>query len=79
MPFAFRFCTWALSLTRILALVANIQRTFLSSKSVSIHHAPKFGLICGLVGFDSEIAKLHTFVTMRDVFFFFFERKRDVF
>ena len=58
----------------MLALVADLRRMFLSSKSVSIHHAPKFGLICGLVGFDSEIAKLHTFVTMRDVLFFLKER-----
>ena len=42
----------------MLALVADLRRMFLSSKSVSIHHAPNFGLICGVDGFDSETAKL---------------------
>ncbi|CAN6243185.1 unnamed protein product [Urochloa humidicola] len=47
----------------------DLRRRFLGSKSVSFHHAPIFGLICGLVGFDSETAQgAYMFVTMRDVF-----------
>jgi hypothetical protein len=63
----------------MLALVADLRRTFLSSKSVSIHHAPKFGLICGLVGFDSETAKLAHVCDDEGCVLFFFERKRGVF
>ncbi|PAN04215.1 hypothetical protein PAHAL_1G049100 [Panicum hallii] len=47
----------------------DLRRTLLSSKNVSFHHAPIFGLICGLVGFDSEtVQRAYMFVTMRDVF-----------
>ena len=54
--------------TEIQAL-QDLRRTFLGSKSVSFHHAPIFGLICGLVGFDGEMAqRAYMFVTMRDVF-----------
>jgi urease accessory protein len=46
----------------------DLRQTFIGSKSVSFHHAPIFGLICGLIGFDSETAqRSYTFVTMRDV------------
>ncbi|KAF7083815.1 hypothetical protein CFC21_087566 [Triticum aestivum] len=46
----------------------DLRRTFLGSMSVSLHHAPIFGLICGLVGFDSETTqRAYMFVAMRDV------------
>lgn len=46
----------------------DLRQTFLGSKSVSFHHAPIFGAICGLVGFDSETTqRAYMFVTMRDV------------
>ncbi|KAF7078368.1 hypothetical protein CFC21_082817 [Triticum aestivum] len=46
----------------------DLRRTFLGSTSVSFHHAPIFGLICGLVGFDSETTqRAYMFVAMRDV------------
>lgn len=46
----------------------DLRQTFLGSKIVSFHHAPIFGLICGLVGFDSETTqRAYMFVTMRDV------------
>ncbi|VAI44296.1 unnamed protein product [Triticum turgidum subsp. durum] len=46
----------------------DLRRTFLCSTNVSFHHAPTFGLICGLVGFDSETTpRAYMFVTMRDV------------
>ena len=35
---------------------------------VAFHHAPIFGLICGLLGFDSEASqRTYVFITMRDV------------
>ncbi|KAL6629903.1 hypothetical protein ACP70R_029668 [Stipagrostis hirtigluma subsp. patula] len=53
--------------TEIQAL-QDLRQTYLGSKTVSFHHAPIFGLICGLVGFDSETAqRSYMFVTMRDV------------
>ncbi|XP_047076371.1 urease accessory protein F-like [Lolium rigidum] len=53
--------------TEIQAL-QDLRKTFLGSTSVSFHHAPIFGLICGLVGFDSETTqRAYMFVTMRDV------------
>ncbi|WVZ77757.1 hypothetical protein U9M48_025584 [Paspalum notatum var. saurae] len=49
-------------------VVQDLRRTFLGSKSVSFHHAPIFGFICGLVGFDSETTqRAYMFMTMRDV------------
>ncbi|XP_020549020.1 urease accessory protein F isoform X1 [Sesamum indicum] len=40
----------------------------LSSGAVSFHHAPIFGLVCGLLGFEAETTqKAYMFVTMRDV------------
>ncbi|XP_044418938.1 urease accessory protein F [Triticum aestivum] len=46
----------------------DLRRTFLGSTSVLFHHAPIFGLICGLVGFDSETTqRAYMFVAMRDV------------
>ncbi|TVU32735.1 hypothetical protein EJB05_24491, partial [Eragrostis curvula] len=53
--------------TEIQAL-QDLRKTFLGSKIVSFHHAPIFGLICGLIGFDSEMTqRSYMFVTMRDV------------
>ncbi|KAI4972269.1 hypothetical protein ZWY2020_003194 [Hordeum vulgare] len=46
----------------------DLRRTFLGSTSVSFRHAPIFGLICGLVGFDSEtMQRAYMSVAMRDV------------
>ncbi|KAL5211682.1 hypothetical protein ABZP36_022529 [Zizania latifolia] len=46
----------------------DLRQTFLGSKNLSFHHAPIFGLICGLVGFDSETTqRAYMFITMRDV------------
>lgn len=40
----------------------------LGSSTVSLHHAPIFGLICGLLGFDGETSqRAYMFITMRDV------------
>ncbi|XVF39174.1 hypothetical protein PTKIN_Ptkin01aG0014200 [Pterospermum kingtungense] len=39
-----------------------------SGIDVSLHHAPVFGLVCGLVGMDSETSqRAYMFMTMRDV------------
>lgn len=46
----------------------TMRDTSLSSGAVSFHHAPVFGLICGLVGMDCETAqRMYMFITMRDV------------
>lgn len=40
----------------------------LSAKGVCFHHAPIFGLICGLLGLDSETSqRAYMFITMRDI------------
>lgn len=40
----------------------------LGTRTVCFHHAPIFGLICGLLGFDGGISqRAYMFVTMRDV------------
>lgn len=40
----------------------------MSSGAFSFHHAPVFGLVCGLLGFNAESTqKAYMFVTMRDV------------
>ncbi|KAH6783871.1 urease accessory protein F [Perilla frutescens var. hirtella] len=40
----------------------------LSSGDVYFHHAPAFGLVCGLLGFDAETTqRAYMFVTMRDI------------
>lgn len=40
----------------------------LSSGELYFHHAPVFGLVCGLLGFDAETTqKAYMFVTMRDI------------
>lgn len=39
----------------------------IGSGAVSFHHAPIFGMICGLLGMDSETSqKAYIFITMRD-------------
>lgn len=46
----------------------KIRETFVGSGSVSFHHAPVFGLVCGLLGFDSNTSqRAYMFITMRDV------------
>lgn len=40
----------------------------LSCGDVYFHHAPAFGLVCGLLGFDTETTqRAYMFVTMRDI------------
>lgn len=46
----------------------SMRSTSLSSGAVSFHHAPIFGLVCGLLGIDAETSqKAFMFITMRDV------------
>lgn len=47
----------------------QIMRTnSLGSGTVAFHHAPIFGLVCGLLGLDTGISqRAYMFVTMRDV------------
>lgn len=46
----------------------RMRETLLLSGVVSIHHAPVFGLVCGLLGFDSGTSqRAYLFITMRDV------------
>ncbi|XP_020244762.1 urease accessory protein F isoform X2 [Asparagus officinalis] len=46
----------------------EIRDTYLGSGTVSFHHGPIFGLICGLLGFDCSTAqRAYMFMTMRDV------------
>lgn len=45
-----------------------IRNHSLGSGTLCFHHAPVFGLICGLLGFDSEMSqRAYVFITMRDV------------
>lgn len=49
-------------------LIKKMRDTFLGSGTASFHHAPVFGLICGLLGFDSSTSqRAYMFMTMRDV------------
>lgn len=46
----------------------TMRETFSRSGAVSFHHAPIFGLICGLLGWDSTMSqRAYLFITMRDV------------
>ncbi|KAH7519746.1 urease accessory protein F [Ziziphus jujuba] len=46
----------------------TMREACLGSGIVSFHHAPIFGLVCGLVGLDSTTSqRAYMFVTMRDV------------
>lgn len=46
----------------------NLRETFLGSATAFFHHAPIFGLTCGLLGFDSSTSqRIYMFTTMRDV------------
>lgn len=46
----------------------SMRNASLSSGTVSFHHAPIFGLVCGLLGIDAETSqKAYMFITMRDV------------
>ncbi|XP_010498640.1 PREDICTED: urease accessory protein F [Camelina sativa] len=46
----------------------TIRDASLGSKNVCFHHAPIFGLVCGLLGMDSETSqRAYLFVTLRDV------------
>lgn len=49
-------------------LLKSMRSEALSNGVVSFHHAPVFGLVCGLLGFDAETSqRSYMFVTMRDV------------
>ncbi|KAG9454972.1 hypothetical protein H6P81_007876 [Aristolochia fimbriata] len=51
-----------------ISVLKEMKNALLSSGIVAIHHAPVFGLICGLLGFDSGTTqRAYMFVTMRDV------------
>ncbi|XP_057954363.1 urease accessory protein F [Malania oleifera] len=46
----------------------TMRETFLGSGVVSFHHAPIFGLICGLLGMDAGVSqRAYMFITMRDI------------
>ncbi|GKB10081.1 urease accessory protein F [Tanacetum coccineum] len=46
----------------------TMRSVSLSNGDVRFHHAPIFGLVCGLLGFDSETSKrAYMFITMRDI------------
>lgn len=46
----------------------SMRNASLSSGSLSFHHAPIFGLVCGLLGIDADTSqKAYMFITMRDV------------
>ncbi|KAK2985069.1 hypothetical protein RJ640_022947 [Escallonia rubra] len=46
----------------------TMRDTSLGTGAVSFHHAPIFGLVCGLLGFDSGTSqRAYMFVTLRDV------------
>lgn len=46
----------------------RMRDNFLGSGTVYFHHAPIFGLICGLLGFDSSASqRMYMFMAMRDV------------
>lgn len=46
----------------------SMREASLSSGVVSFHHAPMFGVICGLLGLDSATSqRAYMFITMRDV------------
>lgn len=45
-----------------------MRDTALSSGAVSFHHAPIFGLICGVLGLGSQFSqRAYMFITMRDI------------
>lgn len=47
----------------------TMRNTFLGSKAVSFHHAPTFGIVCGLLGMEYETCqRAYLFSTMRDAF-----------
>lgn len=46
----------------------KMRDALLVSRTVSFHHAPVFGLVCGLLGIDSETSqRAYMFITSRDV------------
>ncbi|XP_076912449.1 urease accessory protein F-like [Bidens hawaiensis] len=49
-------------------LLKTIRTACLNNGDVCFHHAPVFGLVCGLVGLDSETCqRAFMFVTVRDI------------
>ncbi|KAL5724826.1 hypothetical protein ACHQM5_008038 [Ranunculus cassubicifolius] len=46
----------------------RMRESLLASGTVSVHHAPVFGIVCGLLGFGSGISqRAYIFITLRDV------------
>ncbi|CAN1811882.1 Urease accessory protein F [Linum perenne] len=46
----------------------TMRDAYIGSQIVRFHHAPVFGLICGLLGMDAEASQRgYLFITMRDV------------
>ncbi|KAI3695014.1 hypothetical protein L1987_78002 [Smallanthus sonchifolius] len=46
----------------------TMRNESLSNGDACFHHAPAFGLVCGLVGLDSETCqRAYMFITMRDI------------
>ncbi|KAI6685413.1 hypothetical protein NL676_031326 [Syzygium grande] len=49
-------------------LLKMMRENFLSSGVVFFHHAPIFGLVCGLLGLESETCqRAFMFITLRDI------------
>ncbi|XP_050238629.1 urease accessory protein F [Mercurialis annua] len=47
----------------------TMRDTFIGSEAVVFHHAPVFGVVCGLLGIDSETSqRAYMFITLRDAF-----------
>lgn len=58
----------ASSVFQELPILKKMRDDFIGSGVVSFHHAPIFGLICGLLGVDSNTSQRgYVFMTMRDV------------
>ncbi|XP_051143227.1 urease accessory protein F [Andrographis paniculata] len=48
--------------------LGRMRSAALSSGGASFHHAPIFGLVCGLLGFDTETSqRAYIFITTRDI------------
>ncbi|CAK9315023.1 unnamed protein product [Citrullus colocynthis] len=51
-----------------ISYLKTMRESLCGTRAVSFHHAPIFGLICGLLGWDSTMSqRAYLFITMRDV------------
>ncbi|KAK9170578.1 hypothetical protein Syun_002718 [Stephania yunnanensis] len=58
----------AASIFREVPYLKSMRDSLLGSGTASFHHAPVFGLVCGLIGFDSTACqRAFMFITMRDI------------